>query len=66
MYGPQNTSKLGSVLSFLDETRKDIEEIPNGPLMNFKIQIPTEPMRKNSANGKSIAIIAYLLWWPKF
>ena len=59
MYGPQNTSKLGSVLSFLDERRKDMEETPNGPLMSFKIQIPIDPMRRNSANGKHTTFIAY-------
>ena len=52
MYGPLNTSQLSNVRSFFDETKEGIKELPNGPLLSFTIQVPIEPMEKNSANGK--------------
>ena len=53
MYGPLNNSQLSNIELFFDETKKKgIEELPNGPLLTFTIQVPIKPMDKNSANGK--------------
>ena len=57
MYGPLNTSELGNIISFLDETKRDVEEVPNGALLSFKIQVPIDPLQKHEAiggNGKEI------------
>ena len=59
MYGPMNTSKLSSVSSFLDETRVDADEIPNGPLLSFTIQMPLEAFSKHSANGEQSDVKNY-------